>query len=453
MQEEEKLDPQTRRVVIALVFGSSLPLLDISIVNVAIHSIGEDFNAPIVLAQWVITGYGLASTMAIPLSGWATRRFGAKNLWITALAVFTIASILCAVSTHIDMLIAFRILQGFAAGFSVAVMQTLIVTNAGKDQATRAITAIGLPAVIAPAIAPLLGGLLVDAIGWRAIFLINVPIGIAAIALATHYLERTPADTAAQLDRTGYLLLAPGLLAVVYGFTTIGHMNSWTSIIVLAAGAGLIGYFVLHALRAPSPLIDVRLFAHPSFASAWATLAIASTVFYGGLFLIPLHYQGNYAYTALHAGLLLALQSVGAYFSRSASKKFIARWGTRKTVYMCIAATIIGTLPFAFPIGQATCWLILQGCGLFVRGGGIGALTVLTMSATYHGLTKDEVVHASAAGRIATQLGSALGVSVCTVLMTLTHGVGWSTFAYFTVFTTLMAATATRLPRGTVVRK
>mgnify|MGYP002653525006 CR=1 FL=1 len=88
-----------------------------------------------------------------------------------------------------------------------------------------------------------------------------------------------------------------------------------------------------------------------------------------------------------------------------------------------------------------------------VRGGGIGALTVLTMSATYHGLTKDEVVHASAAGRIATQLGSALGVSVCTVLMTLTHGVGWSTFAYFTVFTTLMAATATRLPRGTVVRK
>ncbi|WP_349858955.1 hypothetical protein [Corynebacterium sp. KPL2838] len=120
---------------------------------------------------------------------------------------------------------------------------------------------------------------------------------------------------------------------------------------------------------------------------------------------------------------------------------------------MCIAATIIGTLPFAFPIGQATGWLILQGCGLFVRGGGIGALTVLTMSATYHGLTKDEVVHASAAGRIATQLGSALGVSVCTVLMTLTHGVGWTTFAYFTVFTTLMAVTATRLPRGTVVRK
>ena len=133
MQEEEKLDPQTRRVVIALVFGSILPLLDISIVNVAIHSISEAFNAPFVLAQWVITSYGLASTMAIPLSSWATRRFGAKNLWITALATFTVASILCAMSTHIDVLIAFRILQGFAAGFSVAVMQTLIVTNAGKD--------------------------------------------------------------------------------------------------------------------------------------------------------------------------------------------------------------------------------------------------------------------------------------------------------------------------------
>lgn len=453
MSQDDRLSPETRRVVLALVFGAVLPLLDTSIVNVAVHSLGTVFDSPVALTQWVITGYGLASAVAIPLSGWATRRFGAARVWVAALAVFTVASILCASAWSIESLIGFRLAQGLAAGFSIPIMQTLMVTSAGKAQATRAMTAVGLPAVIAPAVAPLLGGVLLDGIGWRSIFLINVPIGAVAILLAIRYLHRAPVDRAMRLDATGYLLLTPGLLAAVYGLTTTGSTAAWVSIVLLAVGVLLIGGYALHALRSSSPLIDVRLFTRSSFASAWSTLVIASIVFYGGLFLIPLHYQQNLAYTALAAGLLLAIQSVGAYFSRMLSNRLITLWGTRTTAFLFIICTIVGTLLFAIPAEQATSWLVIQGVGLLVRGGGIGALTVLTMSATYHQLTPDEVVHASTAGRLATQLGSALGVSVCTILITLTTTVRPETFAYLALLTALMAITAARLPRGQVVRK
>lgn len=453
MSQDDRLSPETRRVVLALIFGAVLPLLDTSIVNVAVHSLGETFDSPVALTQWVITGYGLASALAIPLSGWVTRRFGAARVWIAALVVFTVASILCASAWSIESLIVFRFAQGVAAGFSIPIMQTLMVTSAGKTQATRAMTAVGLPAVIAPAIAPLIGGVLLDGIGWRSIFLINVPIGVVAILLALRRLHRDPADRTARIDAGGYLLLAPGLLAAIYGLTNTGNGASWVSIGVLAAGVLLIAGYVIHARRTDAPLVDVRLFARGSFASAWSTLVIASIVFYGGLFLIPLHYQTNLATTALAAGLLLTIQSVGAYISRSLSNWLITCWGTRATAYLFIACTIIGTLPFATPADQTTGWLIAQAIGLFVRGGGIGALTVLTMSAIYHQLAPDEVVHASTAGRLATQLGSALGVSVCTILIALTETVRPATFAYLTVFTALMAVTAARLPPGPVARK
>lgn len=165
MSTHDRLTPATRHVVVTLVFGAILPLLDTSISNVAIHGLGDSFGTSVAVSQWVISGYGLASTLAIPLSGWATRRFGARRVWLTALSVFTLASALCASAWSTGALIAFRVIQGFATGFSIPIMQTLVVTSAGKAQATRAMTAIGLPAVIAPAVAPLLGGMLIDTLG------------------------------------------------------------------------------------------------------------------------------------------------------------------------------------------------------------------------------------------------------------------------------------------------
>lgn len=175
-------------------------------------------------------------------------------------------------------------------------------------------------------------------------------------------------------------------------------------------------------------------------------------VFYGGLFLIPLYYQDNLGLPAFAAGLLLGLQGLGAYASRILANRLVAVWGVRATAYLFIGCTVLGTVPFALPVPQDGPWLAVAGLALIVRGGGVGALTVLTMSATYHRLPAGDVVHASTAGRIATQFGSALGVAVCAVLVTVTAGITPVTFAYLGVVTALMAATAIALPRGKVVR-
>ncbi|MGK2350622.1 MFS transporter [Cutibacterium sp. V947] len=169
MSTQDRLTPATRHVVVALVFGAILPLLDTSISNVAIHGLGDSFGTSVAVSQWVISGYGLASTLAIPLSGWATRRFGARRVWLTALSVFTLASALCASAWSIGALIAFRVIQGFATGFSIPIMQTLVGDQCGQgagnpsddcDRVTRSDCA---------AVAPLLGGMLIDTLGWRAI--------------------------------------------------------------------------------------------------------------------------------------------------------------------------------------------------------------------------------------------------------------------------------------------
>ncbi|MDO4606491.1 MAG: MarR family transcriptional regulator [Bowdeniella nasicola] len=150
--------------------------------------------------------------------------------------------------------------------------------------------------------------------------------------------------------------------------------------------------------------------------------------------------------------LLLALLGVGAYISRSLANGLVIRLGTRATVYLFITCTIIGTLPFALPIPHTATWLFVDAAGLIVRGGGIGALTMLTMSALYHQMPAEYIVHASAFSRVATQLGSALGVAICTFLLALTGGVGATTFAYLTLITAFLGATSCALPRGGIRR-
>lgn len=454
MPSDTPLTAHTRRVVIALIFGAVLPLLDTSVVNVAIRPLADLFGVNVTVTQWVITGYALASTVAIILTGFTTRRFGAPAVWKTAIAVFTLSSLLCALAWNIESLIGFRIIQGFAAGLSMPVMQTILITSAGKAQATRAMTAVGLPAVIAPVIGPLFGGVLLQTLGWQSVFLINLPVGVAAFILAVRILSRsTPADTHAKLDLTGFALLAPGLILAVYGLATSGITNSGMGMwACLGIGVILIGGYALWAKHTPRPLIDTVVFTFPTFTSAWLSLTLASIVFYGGLFLIPLYYQTLYNYTPLQAGLLLALLGVGAYVGRTATNKLTAQWGTRATAYLFIVCTLIGTVPFALPISHTTVWLTIEAVSLIIRGAGIGALTMLTMSSLYHQMPSEHIVHVSASSRIATQLGSALGVAICALLLATDNGITHSTFICLSVITSALALTAVRLPRGQVTR-
>lgn len=455
MDADAPLSAQTRRTVVVLIFGAALPLLDTSVVNVAIHPLANIFGTSVGLTQWVITGYALAATVAITGTGFATHRFGAAAVWNAAIALFTGASLLCAFAWNIESLIGFRVLQGFAAGLSMPVMMTLLITSAGKTQATRALAAVSLPAIIAPVLGPTLGGILIDTLGWRSIFLINLPIGVVALILALRVLPASqPTDRTARLDLAGVALLAPGLILAVYGLTgTAPGDGAWMIGLWLLAATALLAGYAWWARRATHPLIHLAAFTAPTFTSAWLSLTLSSMVFYGGMFLIPLWYQTVHGYTSVQTGLMLAFLGIGAVISRSLVNRLIGHWGTRATAYFFIACTVIGTVPFIIAAPRTTAWLLVEIVALIVRGGGIGAITMIGMSALYHRIPVAHIPHVSALTRVATQFGSALGVALCNLLLVAAGGIGHTAFFWFSAINAVLAVTALRLPDGRIIRE
>lgn len=246
------LDPRTRSLVVVLVFGAVLPLVDTTVVNIALDRLSATFQVAVGTVQWVVTVYAVAAAVAIPLTGWLSRRHGARAVWLSALLLFLAGSAACGAAWNIQSLIAFRVVQGIGGGMTMPVLQTLLMRSAGPEQARRAMAAIGVPAVLAPVLGPLAGGLLLDHLGWRSIFLINVPICLVALALARRRLPATPGEPAGGFDVTGLVLLGPALAALVYGLSRAGDGTAGGAggiAVPLAAGLALLTCFVAHAMR------------------------------------------------------------------------------------------------------------------------------------------------------------------------------------------------------------
>src|SRR3954453_3169820 len=209
--QPKALDRGTMVVASVVLLGAIMSILDTTVINVAIDRLAVDFDAPLTTIQWVVTGYTLALAAGTPLPGWAADRFGTKRIYIWSLALFLLGSMLCAVAWSAGSLIVFRVLQGAGGGMIMPAVMTIMTRKAGPQRMGRVMGILGVPMLVAPILGPILGGWLVDDFSWRWIFLINVPIGIVAIALAQIVLERDRPQPTHKLDWRGMALLSPGL--------------------------------------------------------------------------------------------------------------------------------------------------------------------------------------------------------------------------------------------------
>src|SRR5215217_6778222 len=230
--------------------GMVLAILDATIVNVAVPTLGREFQTSISSIQWVMTGYLLAFASAIPVTGWASARFGARRVWIDALLLFMAGSALAGAAWSIDALIVFRVLQGFAAGLLMPVGQTILAQAAGPQRMGRVMSVIGVPMLLAPIFGPIIGGAIVDQVSWRWIFFVNLPVGVVAVALAWRLLPAAAPRNGGRLDLAGLALVSPGLAILVYGLSEAGAGGGFGStrvIVGVAAGLALVALFTWHA--------------------------------------------------------------------------------------------------------------------------------------------------------------------------------------------------------------
>ncbi|MDT7801082.1 MAG: hypothetical protein QOI78_4515 [Actinomycetota bacterium] len=413
----DRLEPAVLKLAGVLVLGAMAPLLDSTIVNVALHTLGTELGASVATVQWVSTGYLLAMATAVPASGWLTDRFGAKRLWLAALTLFLLGSVLCGAAWDIGSLIGFRLVQGVGGGLMLPLLQTLLVRAAGGRRLGRLLAVVTLPALIGPILGPVLGGLIAGHLSWRWIFYVNVPLCLLAIVLAWRLLPEDPPGKASRLDVPGLLLLSPGVAAVVYGLSEMaasGGPGSPRALVPLAAGLVLLAAFTRHALRATGPLVDLRLFRTRSFAASSALLFLSGLALFGSMLLLPLYYQQLRGEGVVAAGLLLAPQGLGSLLARGTGG-LADRLGPRPVVLAGIVLTAAGTLPFALG-GQHTNGLLLA-IALVVRGAGLSAANMAVLVGAYRDLPPERISHASSTTRIVQQIGGSFGTAVLAVVL------------------------------------
>jgi MFS family permease len=215
-----KLTPEVRNALLALIVGGIAAILDSTMVTIALHTLVVSLHSTDGTIQWVTTSYLLAMAVAIPVTGWAESRWGGKRVWMAALVLFVLGSVLCALSWNDTSLIGFRVLQGFAAGLIFPLIQTLGVRAAGGRASPNLIATVSLPLALGPILGPVIGGVILNWLSWRWLFLVNVPIIAVGLVLAWRLLPGDrPAHGAARprLDVTGLVLLGPALAGILLG--------------------------------------------------------------------------------------------------------------------------------------------------------------------------------------------------------------------------------------------
>lgn len=430
------LDRATMVTAAVVLLGAIMSILDTTVINVAIDRLAIDFNASLTTIQWVVTGYTLALAAVIPLTGWAADRFGTKRIYIWSLVLFLVGSILCAAAWSAGSLIAFRVLQGIGGGMIMPAVMTIMTKKAGPHRMGRVMGILGVPMLVAPILGPILGGWLVDDVSWRWIFLINVPIGIVAIALAMIVLERDEPQPAHKLDWLGMGLLSPGLTLLIFGLAEssgsegFSATKSWLPIV---AGAALIVGFFWHSWRTEEPLIDIKTFTHTRAGASAVLFMLFSIAMFGTLLLVPLYYQAVRGASALEAGLLLAPQGLGAMITMPLAGRLTDRYGPEKWAAFGLPLLVVGLAPFAF-VEADTSYVLLCSFS-FVAGLGMGLSMMPTMTAAMQAVPPAAIARTSTAMNIIRQSGASIGTAILSVLLA-------------TAITAKLTASGVSLPAG-----
>jgi EmrB/QacA subfamily drug resistance transporter len=418
-EASDRIEPYVWKIAGVVILGMIMSILDTTIVNVALRTLGHDLHSSLAQIQWVITGYLLSLAAVIPLTGWAARRFGAKRVYLTSLVLFTIGSALCAVATSTTELVLFRVLQGAGGGMIMPIAQLIMAQVAGPKRMGRVMGIVAMPAMLGPILGPVVGGTILQSLHWSWIFLVNVPIGFVALILGWRMLPQTESGEAGRLDVLGLALLSTASTAAVYGLAQLGAPNTSLTapIVVLPIIAALLltGVFCWHALRVERPLLDIRLYKNRIFAAASFTTFALGAALFGAMILVPLYYQEVRHESLIATGLLVGPQGLGMLVAMPVAGRLTDRFGGGRVALGGVSVLCLSTIPLAF-IGPSTS---IAGISmvLLVRGVGIGFSFMPAMTTAFASLRPDQLSDATPQLNVLQRIGGAIGTAVLAVVL------------------------------------
>jgi EmrB/QacA subfamily drug resistance transporter len=420
----------SQKVAVSVVFVAAMfmSIMDVTIVNVALPTIGRDFSVSPTAVDSISIAFLVSLAVFIPASGWLGDRFGGKRVLLIAIAVFTIASALCGLASSLGELVAFRILQGAGGGMLAPVGMAMLFRAFPPAERIRASAILTGPTTLAPALGPVLGGLLVTDFSWRWVFYVNVPIGAVALAFGAVFLAQTAESQPGRFDLAGFLLSGVGLGLLMYGVSE-GPDLGWGSATVLAcipAGLVLLVAMVVVELRTSEPIVALRLLGNRLFRSANGVMILGSVAFLGTLFAISLYFQDGRGLSPLQSGLSTFPEAIGVMIgAQLASRVLYPRLGPRRHIAIGLTGVgvSIGLLSLLGP-GSSLWWARLL---MFTLGLAMGQVFVPTQAAAFATITPAATGRASTMFNTVRQLGGAMGVALLTTVIVLigaVHRVG-----------------------------
>jgi EmrB/QacA subfamily drug resistance transporter len=406
----DRLDPLVWKITAVAVLGSLMGQVDATVVNVSLSSLAVDLHSSLTTIQWVTSGYLLALALMLPLNGWLVGQLGAKSLYLWCFPIFTLSSALCGLAWSADSLIGFRVLQGMSGGLMAPLAQMMIVRAAGRHTA-RVFGYAAIPILLGPLLGPVLAGAILQHASWRWLFLVNVPVGLLGIVLAIRFLPEDRAEARPRdLDFVGFCLLSPGLVLFLYGMDHVSERIGLTAFFVALM---LLTVFIRTAtIKGDDALIDLQLFRRKDFSASVLTQFTLNGISFAGQMLVPIYLIRMCGESPSAAGWLMAPLGLGMICTYPKIGALTQRFGIRRVAGSGAFLALAGTLPFLFLASHGMS-LPLLVCTLFVRGMGLSAVGIPSITSAYATVEKEHLPMATTSLNIVQRLGGPTLTTLC----------------------------------------
>ncbi|WP_412097988.1 MDR family MFS transporter [Halobacillus litoralis] len=398
-------------VVVSVLFGTFTVILNNSMLNPILPRFIQIFDANAVAVGWIITIFMVAMGMTMPLTGYFGDRFGKKKVYITGLSLFIVGSICGFFSQNLSMVIMSRAIQGIAGGLMLPIAMALIFNAFPRHERGLATGVYGIAAMVAPAIGPTVGGVLIQYVDWPWLFALNIPFGVTGLILSSKFLDKTETNPDKKFDYGGFVIVTLGIGAVLYALgrgRTPEKLFDTLNITLVLAGLIALVIFVLYENRQKDPLLNLTVFKVPTYAVSIVCTSAASIGLFSGIFLLPLLIQEVYGMNEVLTGLLFLPAAAASGIFMSIGGNILDKKGPKYVVPPGLLIMASSTIGLGFIKLSTPYWLILLLNT--VRGMGMGMSNIPATTSGMNAIDDKLVAQGSAMNNIIRQISSSLGI-------------------------------------------